>query len=124
MIRVCGTLPLLFASLLVLAASAGSADAQGRTPRPNANFCLVWIANSLLANPYFQVAKNSCDYAIRIEYRYEEDVGIGCFGSSSCTGLLMPNEIRRFTAGTLRFWACQVPATPKFPDIARDGSCE
>jgi hypothetical protein len=125
MIRSMRVIPRALAALLLLAARPVIASAQERTPQPQANACLVWITNSLLANPYFQVAKNTCDYAIEIAYRYEEDVGTGCFGpSSSCDGILMPSEIRRFTAGTIRFWACRLPAVPKFPDIAKDGSCE
>ena len=111
-------------ALALLLLMAGVASSQDAARPPNANDCLVWTGNSLLANPYFLVGKNICNDTIRIEYRYEEDVGTGCFGPSSCTALLMPNEIKRFTAGTIRFWACHAPAVPKFPDITRDGSCE
>lgn len=110
--------------LLLLVASLGVASADDRASSPNANDCLVWTGNSLLANPYFQVAKNGCDYVIEFEYRYEQDVGAGCAGVSSCTGTLAPSEIKRFTAGTIRTWVCRAPAVAKFPDINRDGSCE
>jgi hypothetical protein len=109
--------PYFLAALVVL---AGTASAQER----NANACLAWTGNSLLANAYFQVATNACDYAIRIEYRYETDVGTGCFGPNSCNDILQPSEIRRFTAGAIRYWACRAPAVPRFPDITKDGSCE
>jgi hypothetical protein len=124
MIGAMRTLASAFAPLIVLAASAGTTAAQQLPSAPNANACLVWITNTLLASPYFQVAKNDCAYAIRVEYRYEADVGVGCFGPSSCGGILTPNEIRRFTTGTIRYWACRMPAMPKFPDITRDGICE
>jgi hypothetical protein len=117
-------LPILAVILLVgPITGAAVASAQGRNEL-NANDCLVWTGDSLLANAYFQVAKNDCEYAIRIEYRYEDDTGTGCFGARPCTALLQPHEIRRFTAGTIRHWACRPPAVPRFPDIARDGRCE
>jgi hypothetical protein len=112
---------------MVLVASAAVASAQERKAdpksKPNANDCLAWVA-SLLANAYYQVAKNGCDYPIRIEYRYETDAGAGCFGASPCTALLQPSETKRFTAGALRHWACRAPAVPHFPDVTRDGWCE
>jgi len=132
----------LAAALAAVALGVGAAQAQkpeasrSTSPRPpsNANDCLVWTTNSLLANPYYQVAKNDCDYAIRIEFRYEADAGAGCYGApsssnpsssdKSCGGLLQPHEIRRFAAGTIRHWACRAPSIPRFPDIARDGWCE
>lgn len=111
-------------ALALLLLTVGVASSQDAVRPPNANDCLVWTGNSLLANLYFLVGKNVCNDTIRIEYRYEEDMGTGCFGPSSCTALLMPSEIKRFTAGTIRFWACHAPAVPRFPDITRDGSCE
>ena len=111
-------------ALLLLATSLVVAPAQEAKPEANANDCPVWTGNSLLANPYFLVGKNVCAYAIRIAYRYEEDVGTGCFGPLPCTALLIPSEIKRFTAGTIRFWACAAPAAPNFPDIKGDGSCD
>jgi hypothetical protein len=111
-------------ALLALMSGAIVASAQERKPDATANECLVWTSNSLLANPYYMVAKNVCAFAIQIEYRYETDVGTGCFGESACTGILQPSEIRRFTAGDIRHWACRLPAIPRFPDIARDGWCE
>jgi len=116
--------PALAVGFVALLASTIVASAQNRKPEATANECLAWTSNSLLANPYFMVAKNVCAFAIRIEYRYETDVGTGCFGASACTGILQPSEIRRFTAGDIRHWACRLPAIPKFPDIARDGWCE
>jgi hypothetical protein len=110
-------LPHFLAALFI---AAGAASAQER----NANACLVWTSNSLLANAYYQVAKNDCDYPIRIAYRYKEDVGAGCFGRDACDGTLQPSEIRRFTAGEIRYWACRAPAVPRFPDVTKDGSCE
>jgi hypothetical protein len=110
--------------LPVFVAGHGLAMAQERKAQPNANACLVWTSNSLLANPYFLVAKNGCDFAIQFEYRYEQDVGAGCTGASSCQGTLAPNEIKRFTAGTIRTWACRAPAVATSPDISRDGSCD
>ena len=121
MIRDMKAIPLAVGALLFLAAGLGVAPAQ--ESQSNANDCLVWTGNSLLANPYFLVGKNVCAYSIRIAYRYEEDVGTGCFGPSPCTALLVTSEIKRFTAGTIRFWACASPAAPNFPDIKRDGSC-
>jgi hypothetical protein len=109
--------------LLAFIASATAASAQDRNPDSNANACLVWV-DSLLANAYYQVAKNGCDYPIRIEYRYETDAGAGCFGPSPCTALLQPSEIKRFIAGALHHWACRAPATPRFPDITKAGWCE
>jgi hypothetical protein len=124
MIDVMRVLSRSLAALCTVAASLATASARDDPMLRDANACLVFIGNSLLANPYFLVAKNTCDYAIQIEYRYKDDVGAGCFGpSSSCTDILMPSGIKRFTAGILRFWACRMPAVPKFPDIARDGSC-
>ena len=116
------------AIVLVPLALLASASAQDRNPpssdpAANANACLVWV-DSLLANAYYQVAKNGCDYPIRIEYRYATDAGAGCFGAAPCSALLQPSEIKRFTAGALRHWACRAPATPRFPDIAKDGWCE
>jgi len=112
------------AVLLMPIANATMLLAQDRDFGSNANTCLVWTSESLLANAYYQVAKNDCSYPIRIEYRYEEDTGAGCFGSSPCTALLQPHEIRRFATGTIRHWACRPPAVPHFPNIAHDGSCE
>jgi len=111
--------------LYALVAGSTAASAQERKPEPeaNANACLVWV-DSLLANAYYQVAKNGCDYPIRIEYRYETDAGAGCFGASPCTATLQPSEIKRFTAGALHHWACRAPAVPRFPDITRNGWCE
>jgi hypothetical protein len=114
-------LPVL--AVVLLGPLAGAAIAVAQAPS-NVNDCLVWTGASLLANTYFQVAKNDCDYPIRIEYRYEDDTGTGCFGARPCTALLQPHEIMRFTAGTIRHWACRPPAVPHFPDIKRDGSCE
>jgi len=113
-------------SVLLLASIAGAtaASAQDRNASSDANACLVWTSQSLLANAYFQVAKNDCAFPIRIEYRYEDDTGTGCFGAQPCTALLGPHEIRRFTAGIIRHWACRPPAVPHFPDSARAGSCE
>src|ERR1700761_1559824 len=115
-----GAMKLLPLFVAALVACAAGASAQER----DANACLAWTGNSLLANSYFQVARNACDYAIRIEYRYEADVGTGCFGPSACSATLQPSEIRRFTAGAIHYWACRAPAVPKFPDITKDGSCE
>jgi hypothetical protein len=104
-------------------ATVSAQERKGPLPETNANACLVWV-DSLLANAYYQVAKNGCDYPIRIEYRYETESGAGCFGASPCIALLQPSEIKRFTAGALHHWACRVPATPRFPDITKDGWCE
>ena len=82
------------ALFLAVASRAGMSAVQHRPTLPDANDCLVWIANSLLANPWYQVAKNDCTCAIRIEDRYETDVGTGCFGPASCGSVLMPDEIR------------------------------
>lgn len=109
--------PPFLAALVVL---AGTASAQER----NANACLAWTGNSLLVNAYFQVARNTCNFTIRIEYRYEADVGTGCFGPNACTDTLQPSEIRRFTAGAIRYWACRAPSMPRLSDIAKAGSCE
>jgi len=113
-------------SVLLLASIAGAAaaSAEDRNAASNANACLVWTGQSLLANAYYQVAKNDCAFPIRIEYRYDDDTGTGCFGAQPCTALLQPHEIRRFTAGVIRHWACRSPAVPHLPDITRAGNCE
>jgi len=107
-------------ALFALMASPTAASGQSLA---DANACFVWTSNSLLANAYFQVAKNVCDYPIRIAYRYEEDVGAGCVGREACSGALAPNEIMRFTAGTIRYWACRLPAVARLPESAESGSC-
>jgi len=111
-------------ALLILLAGLGLGEAQDRKARPNANACLVWTANSLLANPYYLVARNDCAFAIQFEYRYEQDVGAGCAGAASCPATMAPREIKRFTAGMIRTWVCRAPAIAKFPDINREGRCE
>ncbi len=56
-------------SVLLLASIAGAttASAQDRNASSDTNTCLVWTGQSLLANAYFQVAKNDCEFPIRIE---------------------------------------------------------
>jgi hypothetical protein len=114
---------LLVVAFVLFALITGPTVALAENRIANANVCLVWTSESLLANAYFQVTKNDCAYPIQIEYRYEEDVGAGCFGPSPCTALLQPHEIRRFTAGTIRYWACRPPAVPRLPEITH-GICE